>query len=621
MANNEINYKINIAAELAGLRAMEDRLQRNVAQLKALGQTGSDGFKAMERDLSSLQKAIASKGIGGRLSAEFQGMLQNVPVLGRAFSAINGAAGAGTATLGSFAAAALAAKKALAAWADEEKSIVSVNAALAATEQLSPTAAANLRDLAGALQRATNIDDSAWMESFSTLIRLSGVSASEMERHATTVQGLAGLIGGDLSTATMLYTRALNGHFDMLGKCGIALDENASKQEKLAALQEKAAGATGLVAAQVDTVSGAWVGFKNSILDAGKVVGEFLAKGWHLKEVLQSWANALQSILPKRIDPDTSGLKNIENTAKTVADRLRELGLASDQLPDFGAAAAGNAANSFEKLNNKLKAKLDLDRALASAKTQKQLADLSLSETEQLSRPGLTKEDKNMIRADFVRHRAVVKAAGEEQDLALQRKAAADQLATVKQAREEKAVGVFQAEKDVADRSHERAIARQEEIAAKQQGSESDVTRKREKREGADARLKTAADVLKGAKSGLASYDPFVTELEDKLRVLDAKILAAKQEGKAFVAAADLAAKEAATPEDLAKTEKTKPGRGPAPFILSSWQRMGALGGLLPGAAADPARRSADALDEIKKQLAKGVNVLNQPKTTGAVAQ
>jgi len=67
--------------------------------------------------------------------------------------------------------------------------------------------------------------------------------------------------------------------------------------------------------------------------------------------------------------------------------------------------------------------------------------------------------------------------------------------------------------------------------------------------------------------------------------------------------------------------EKTGPGRGPAPLILSSWQRMGALGGLLQGAAPDPARRSADALDEIKKQLAKGVNVLNQPKTTGAVAQ
>jgi len=69
------------------------------------------------------------------------------------------------------------------------------------------------------------------------------------------------------------------------------------------------------------------------------------------------------------------------------------------------------------------------------------------------------------------------------------------------------------------------------------------------------------------------------------------------------------------------KQEKTKPDRGPEPLILSSWQRMGALGGLLQGAAPDPARRSADALDEIKKRLDKGINVLNQPKTTGAVAQ
>ncbi|MCX7887688.1 MAG: hypothetical protein N3B01_10620 [Verrucomicrobiae bacterium] len=596
----ELTYTVNIDTRLAlqSLRQLHAELSRDILR----GRIKGVDVSGLEQQLARTRAALGEISFGNRFRTELAEALERIPLLGGAFRAVNGMIGSATAAAAGFSIAAGVAVKALRGWAEEERSIMAVNAALAATGQLSPEAAASLNALAGSLQRATNIDDSAWRDSFAMLIRLGGVSANEMERHAKIVQGLAGLIGTDLSTATMLYVRALNGHFEALSRYGIALKEGASDAEKLAAIQERGAAAAGLITAQTQTLSGAWASLRHSIHDAWKALGEFIDKGWGVTPKLKAISDFIRNILPQRLEPDTSALQNVANTAATVEENLRKVGLAANQLKTFGAAPEPQITTEWEQATQQLKAELDLRRARIQIERDRQLAELKLEETLALSRTDITPAQEQNLKAEFAARRAGITATAALQLQQTEQEITQRHLNILRQERSRRYSAVAEVEQQY--KAAEAGLQRAEEkVYTAPRGQ---FVRAVEAREHMRARVEELAATLQAARERAAELNPIIEQFENRIELLNQAVRTAEITRTAEVAEA---ARKYSTQQPQLQTERIL--LRPAEIQFSAWQRMGALGGLLPGA--DYARQSAHTLQHIARRLDAGITIRNLP--------
>lgn len=92
MAKNDLQIKISVEAQLGQLRAMESQLQRQIVQLRTLGDTGSTALKDLERNLGMVRTALGNIDKGDKFSTALGDMLKNIPAVGAGMQALNGTA-------------------------------------------------------------------------------------------------------------------------------------------------------------------------------------------------------------------------------------------------------------------------------------------------------------------------------------------------------------------------------------------------------------------------------------------------------------------------------------------------------------------------------------------------
>jgi hypothetical protein len=182
-----------------------------------------------------------------------------VPGLG----AVEGALGkmAGGATVASVAIGATAAAVGLAAesvreFMGVETAFAKLDSALARSGQLTDEYRAKLAEMASELQKSTGKDDDEWLGVLTKLTQF-GANSSNIDGAAEAVKNLAGILDGDLQSASMMVSKALQGQFDLFGRYGLRVAETGTQTQKLNQLFEQLAKrGGGQLEAQMQTISG-----------------------------------------------------------------------------------------------------------------------------------------------------------------------------------------------------------------------------------------------------------------------------------------------------------------------------------------------------------------------------
>jgi hypothetical protein len=92
MAQTDLQIKISVEAQLGQLRAMEAQIQRQIVQLRTLGDKGSASLKDLERNLGLVRAELGNIGQMDKISTALGDVLKNIPAVGAGMQALNGTA-------------------------------------------------------------------------------------------------------------------------------------------------------------------------------------------------------------------------------------------------------------------------------------------------------------------------------------------------------------------------------------------------------------------------------------------------------------------------------------------------------------------------------------------------
>lgn len=201
-----------------------------------------------------------------------------------------------TAAVGGVAAAVAAGKRAFSEYAEAQKGVFALDAALRQNGTLTDEYRESLQGLAGELQAVTAIADDQWVATMTRLTQF-GVGPDKMREVLQVVQNAAGLFGGDLRSATEAVTRALQGNFEMWGRLGVQVPASASQLEKWNTVAQAAAKAGGgQLEAQAAGAAGQMRQLKNAIGDTFEAFGKLIVTSGILDGPLKSIRGALDLV-------------------------------------------------------------------------------------------------------------------------------------------------------------------------------------------------------------------------------------------------------------------------------------------------------------------------------------
>lgn len=461
---NQAEYKVKISsvAEVRALREMEASLQKQIVQARVLGKEYGD----LEKQLGAVQGQLGKFGLGQKLGAEVLGFAEKIPVLGEGMRALNGAVGAMSGYAAGAAVALAAAAKSVNEFAQAEQVVTRLDAALAQFGLLTESNRAQFQALAGELQNATGIADERWLGVLAKLVQF-GSNPDTVGMDAEAVKNLAGIVG-DIETAVGLYTKALAGNFEMMGRYGIKVDEAATKTEKLAQLQEIAAQrGGGQLEAQTKTLSGRFETLKNNISDAWEGLGAWISRTGVLQSVLGfastmigSFAESISSTVPA-VDGLENKLENLGTTLGDVEQANKDFATSQKQIKD---ASDANTKALDKELQAIQKRQRELDQ-MYDAEMAEKLAMLDLEKAQRgpkMSEVEYTKREAE-IRKDFADKKFANDQLAKDESIAKIKKSlaapaqAADQAAAAVRAQEVVLAGA---------RAQQKILEIQQQIAA-----------------------------------------------------------------------------------------------------------------------------------------------------------
>lgn len=276
---------------------------------------------------------------------QVEGFLKRIKEGGGAASkAIDGIAGvirgplaAASAVLASLAGAFTGLTKAVSEYADAQEKVAQLDAALAQRGLLSGEFRERLQELAGELQATTAVADDEWLEVLRRLIQF-GSTPESIGMDVEAVKNLAGIIG-DVGSAANLYSRALQGNFDMFARYGIAVRDAGTQTEKLNDLQEQLARrGGGQLEAQAKSLNGQWAALKNSTSDLLEAIGSQIARTGVLQAVLggllnvtSAWADILGGTV-EQLDGLTNQTGDAEKALASYRAQLEGVAKLSDAI-------------------------------------------------------------------------------------------------------------------------------------------------------------------------------------------------------------------------------------------------------------------------------------------------
>lgn len=347
-----IEYEIKTNADLKAFRETAASLRQQIVATQAAGKDA----KALKEQLDQVTGSLSKVGTMRRTGFALEGLTANIPILGQFVAGLNGLGGpialattAATALVGTLTAATRA-------FSGAQDKMAKMDAVLANAGTLTDAYREQLQDLAGTLQDATAIADDDWLGVLAKLSQF-GADSSNIEQYSDAVKNLAGIIGGDITTAGDLMARAIQGNFEMLGRYGINVEKSGTQTERLDSLMAQlATRGGGVLEAQGKTLSGQWRQLALALDDLMEGIGNLIARTGILQAtmgLLTGTLKVLQSIFPSLI-PATEGL---QNKFRTIAQRSEEVRakLDAQKAPVVQLAEVyGEAGRALDELNARL---------------------------------------------------------------------------------------------------------------------------------------------------------------------------------------------------------------------------------------------------------------------------
>jgi AAA15 family ATPase/GTPase/uncharacterized coiled-coil protein SlyX len=295
-SNNTVDILFRTRLERQGAQQFADELERTIGKLKAQGKDVGDLQAQLDRLRASLNssKVEGSGGILGRLKETLYDAFPAIEKVGGALGKLGGGTVAvATAGIAGLVAVIDKAKDALLEFANAEQQVAKLDAALAQSQQLTDEYREHLQALAEQFEELTGVAGEKWLAVLTRLTQF-GAEPGNIEQYAEAVKNLAGLMDGDVSAAANVFSRALQGNFELFGRYGIVVDEAGTQTEKLSKLMEQLAQrGGGQLEASNRTLIGSFTTASNAVSNLMKEFGRLISA----TGIVQGVAGALASIL------------------------------------------------------------------------------------------------------------------------------------------------------------------------------------------------------------------------------------------------------------------------------------------------------------------------------------
>ncbi len=446
MADFTTEFVFKTDAELRGAQELAAALEKQIAQIKQLA-TEEQALKQKEQELAEVQRKItadlkaraqaeeaaaasAAKRAGANnteqtaraglsdIGSQSSGLLrpgadpQNRAAADLAAQSASLARLAGTAAATVAAIAGVASAMAAMAEAGDKARLIEDQLGKALENQglASDDLVERYKGMAGALQDTTNVASSEWLQVITQLTQ-AGSRPESVGMDLQVVKDLAGLLGGDVSQAAGVWSKAIQGNFEALGRLGIRVEENGTLTEKLSqAMSQAATKGGGQLELATKGLTGVLKAFANSAGDSIEQVATTFqpltdAVGQALKELGSNWLDFVKTF----------------TGTNPIADHVAHAALQHPKLSkataDTGAAQRA-AALDVKKLTDALDEQTSaMDKTLraanALAEAQK---DVELARIDAAERAGtITGPQAVIARRDVERRAADAAEARQEQ--------------------------------------------------------------------------------------------------------------------------------------------------------------------------------------------------------------
>jgi len=362
-------------AELAGAKAAEDALQREIGKLKALG----DSSKEAEAKLAALQARMKNSTgpAGGGFFGGLKDAASSIPGVGSVLSALATPVGAAVA---GFSALIGVMAKAREEFAANQESVFKLDAALAQNQLLTDATREKYAALADELETKTAISGEKWLDVLTRLTQF-GANPDQIEQYTEAVKNLAGIMGGDVESAAAAVSKAMQGNFTMFSRYGIVVSEAGTQTEKMATLMEDLAQrGGGQLEARAQSLNGHWAQMKLQLGNVLENIGRFINDGQETGGVVGglartfAWWAEVTGGTTKKLDGMANALTKTKESGEELAGQKAKLDAV---LTGIGTAAAASSTN-LQKLVTDLDDAAAHVAALATAENALALAELEI---------------------------------------------------------------------------------------------------------------------------------------------------------------------------------------------------------------------------------------------------
>jgi len=226
--------------------------------------------------------------------------------------------------------------------ADSEKNVNDLNIALGQAGIFSKTTSQSFQDLAQSISDVTTVDDDLILKTTSIIATLTTLNKQGLEEATKRAVDLSAALGIDLSTATEMVTKAINGNTTAFSKRGIVIEKGTNDQDRLNKLMEATAQFQDVAQQKTNTYTGAMEQQQNAL---GNLLAEFgflVTKNESVISGIQGTTSVFQS-LTKFLQANSGEInvfiESLKITIPILAAVGGAIGLATVGFTGLGVAA------------------------------------------------------------------------------------------------------------------------------------------------------------------------------------------------------------------------------------------------------------------------------------------
>jgi hypothetical protein len=226
--------------------------------------------------------------------------------------------------------------------ADSEKNVNDLNIALGQAGIFSKTTSQSFQDLAQSISDVTTVDDDLILKTTSIIATLTTLNKQGLEEATKRAVDLSAALGIDLSTATEMVTKAINGNTTAFSKRGIVIEKGTNDQDRLNKLMEATAQFQDVAQQKTNTYTGAMEQQQNAL---GNLLAEFgflVTKNENVISGIQGTTSVFQS-LTKFLQANSGEInvfiESLKITIPILAAVGGAIGLATVGFTGLGVAA------------------------------------------------------------------------------------------------------------------------------------------------------------------------------------------------------------------------------------------------------------------------------------------